>query len=486
MSYRTAISRSVLAVSVGLGSCGVLMYYHRSTRPVYSEPANVGESPGPANVAMSPTAELQKLSGAMLWGSNKYGIVDPSNLSEPVIRKPRRLAMLDGSMLRSLDMSEKHAAAVDHKGNVYQWGSGFVDKKHEPQITLSGKNIKQVACNQSWVYALASSGAIYRIAANQNQENQRRHAARQQSWLPWIRDGIEQLRSKLSFVELKTCEDHLIARTGDGQVYLIKSDSSELKKLPSEENIVQVACGRKHVLLRSENGRVYGWGWNQAGQLGLGEVSANSCPFISNPVEIKSIWNVLGSQDLPKSLAATPEDNWKVSHIAASGDSSFFVKSCDRLGSDLLACGCGINGQLGYGSFLQTAGAPVRIKNLSFIEEYDDKLQRMVHVPVIKIIGGDRHIVAFLNTARKVNDQVYGDDVFVWGSNENGECFVDAKTRVLSSPTVMKYTTGDSDAGATGGLDRLQIAYKIDNNDKLVPTMDMTLGYGTTALFSLA
>ena len=41
--------------------------------------------------------------------------------------------------LRDLVLHEKHAACVDARGDVYQWGKGFSEKARQPILTLRGK-----------------------------------------------------------------------------------------------------------------------------------------------------------------------------------------------------------------------------------------------------------------------------------------------------------------------------------------------------------
>jgi alpha-tubulin suppressor-like RCC1 family protein len=50
------------------------------------------------------------------------------------------------------------------------------------------------------------------------------------------------------------------------------------------EDIVEVACGDAHTLARTEDGRVYAWGDNSAGQLGLGAAAASAFVDQRKPV----------------------------------------------------------------------------------------------------------------------------------------------------------------------------------------------------------
>ena len=41
---------------------------------------------------------------------------------------------------------------------------------------------------------------------------------------------------------------------------------------------LQVCCGARHTLVKSNQGEVFAWGWNKYGQLGLGDTSNRVLP----------------------------------------------------------------------------------------------------------------------------------------------------------------------------------------------------------------
>lgn len=47
---------------------------------------------------------------------------------------------------------------MDEEGNVYQWGSGYNNNAHEPEITLRNRDIAQVAICDSKLYVLSRDG----------------------------------------------------------------------------------------------------------------------------------------------------------------------------------------------------------------------------------------------------------------------------------------------------------------------------------------
>jgi alpha-tubulin suppressor-like RCC1 family protein len=89
-------------------------------------------------------------------------------------------------------------------------------------------------------------------------------------------------------------EEHLILLTQSGKVYeyLVKDNERENSENYSFENekIVMISCGGWHSLELTESGRVFGWGHNFYGQLGV-NLMHSSEPIITelNNLKIKKI-----------------------------------------------------------------------------------------------------------------------------------------------------------------------------------------------------
>ena len=120
-------------------------------------------------------------------------------------------------------LHERHAACVDARGDVYQWGDGFFGSKSDakaPKITLRGKvggvpskfeasmftactlqNIIKVQLTDSRVYALSASGRIYVFAANEEQQKLR--IPRTSSTTPWgVFNWTGREQQTIDFVEI--------------------------------------------------------------------------------------------------------------------------------------------------------------------------------------------------------------------------------------------------------------------------------------------
>ncbi|KAF8682603.1 ERAP1-like C-terminal domain [Rhizoctonia solani] len=126
--------------------------------------------------------------------------------------------------------------------------------------------------------------------------------------------------------------------------------------------IAQASAGDRCSYVRTEDGRVLTWGANSFGQLGLGATVGKEAVTI--PTE------VILSRNYPAG------SNVKCTGLATGGDIAYFVVDViapDNTASvDVLACGMGQWGGLGNGQFLQLQGAPVKVKSVSGITEYNE------------------------------------------------------------------------------------------------------------------
>jgi len=111
----------------------------------------------------------------------------------------------------------------------------------------------------------------------------------------------DMLRVPRNFVSVKCGSLFSAALTEDGRLYMWGDNTEgqlgvgnrQYQKIPTlvsallKHTIVQVVCGRKHTLALTAFGRVFGWGTNNEGQLGLG----HRHPALV-PVEISSLHGI--------------------------------------------------------------------------------------------------------------------------------------------------------------------------------------------------
>ncbi|KAK7693272.1 hypothetical protein QCA50_002839 [Cerrena zonata] len=177
---------------------------------------------------------------SMVWGSNKTHVLLPSEQTPESVKVPVNAEWLKDVALRDLALHERHAACVDAKGDLYQWGDGFFGEgassssERKPLLTLRGKNIVKIQVTPSRVFALSASGRIYTLASEQAKQ-QLATGAQTPASTPWWGTGWlwdeEQtvdfaeiksdgnLKRGETFISIATGNDHLLALTSTGRAF---------------------------------------------------------------------------------------------------------------------------------------------------------------------------------------------------------------------------------------------------------------------------
>lgn len=211
-----------------------------------------------SNINSTGVDENGSLQG-VAWGSNKSHIINPTEPKVDFVQYPTNVSWLENVALRDLALHERHAACVDARGDVYQWGDGFFSsvstsepEARRPKPTLLGKDIVRVRVTDSKVYALSASGKIYVFAANEGLQKPKVPSEhRGSSW--WGFDWLWRGRTDIDFVELFPRE-----------------------KLKWREHFTNITAGRDHVVALTSAGRVFShpvnMNANSHGQLGLRKV----------------------------------------------------------------------------------------------------------------------------------------------------------------------------------------------------------------------
>lgn len=132
--------------------------------------------------------------------------------------------------------------------------------------------------------------------------------------------------------------------------------------------ITQIAAGNYHSVVADEDGKVFTFGDNTQGQLGV--------DYAADFVPVPSLVPPRGFY----------KDNYdaKCTSIYAGGQNSYFTMETttrfrdgsrpDTTNCDIFACGSGITGSLGIGSWSHAQGSPQKIKSLSGLSECETSL----------------------------------------------------------------------------------------------------------------
>jgi len=185
-----------------------------------------------------------------------------------------------------------HGAVLASDGTVYTWGRGMEGQLGEGLIketdldvdgqlgfrmvprsvqALHGSKVKQVASGANFCAALDEKGCVWTWGTSLCGE---------------LGDGKRTKRSLPAIVfgpEQKTGPQE---EQKEKRFPAIK-DTCDVGQIETERKIEGIACGESHVLCFDCNGKLYAWGFNAFGQLGLGDHETRFYPVEAKPIQGK-------------------------------------------------------------------------------------------------------------------------------------------------------------------------------------------------------
>ncbi|KAL6852726.1 hypothetical protein ACO1O0_007274 [Amphichorda felina] len=443
--------------------------------------------------------------GVYAWGSNTGKVVDP-NSNEKNIKLPRRIKYFDDQLLRDLKLTQTFGAAVTEKGDLVQWGLGFSNADPSPSVTIKGKDLVKIDVSSDRVIALSRNGSVYAIPSSRDdlaaglKDDQQKS-----SWSLWGSGKGSATPRDLTPAGLGWGEkvtnissglDHCLLLTSQGRVFSAASSSSEFPsrgqmgisgltwqtrpKGPYDQpyeivalkgfKATQIATGDYHSVVLDKSGRIFTFGDNQFGQLGV-EVDVTD-PFSDSPT-------VLSINKLYKGTGLTP----KTTSIAAGGNNTYFTvdaeappktnndksvipaKRMPQTTCDLWAAGQGVYGSLGTGRWTHVTTAPARVKALSSLFEFDESSNKLMPIRIKSLSVGTTHCAAVMDNVTETsiaqrsssNETNCGSDIKFWGGNEHYQLGT-GKRNNLNAPSYIGPLDGgerDAEKGRRGEDHRL-------------------------------
>jgi len=429
--------------------------------------------------------------GVYAWGSNTGRVVAPDS-TENVIKTPRRVPFFDGKLLRDIKLDRNFGAAVDEKGNLFQWGTGYAADVKEPVMTLKGKDLVALTISKDRILGLSGNGKVYSIPVSADDQKSGTKAS-EASWIPFWHGSSPISYRTISPKDLGYSEkvtslagglEHALMLTSKGRVFSAASASDSFPSRgqlgvpgltwmsrpegafdqPHEVTtlrgfpVAKVACGDYHSLALDKDGRVFAWGDNSSGQLG----------FDYNPeASIVDAPSLLPTQRLYTNSSQTA----RITDIAAGGTNSYMTVDATRVASprddesdprtrlsigrvtaDTFAFGSGILGNLANNRWTHVQSTPTKIPSLSGLFEYDEKTNSTVPIRLASLSVGATHAsavmknITYLAASDKTStdDTNWGADIVFWGGNEHYQLGTGKRNNV-SNPVYLQPLDADAE-----------------------------------------
>ncbi len=256
------------------------------------------------------------------WGANAYGMI--GNNSTEKCLTPVDVSgsgALAGKKIVQISATGLHSMALDENGKVYTWGFNHygqlgngnnTDSKIPVDISglgaLNGKTIVRIGTGENHSLAVDSEGKIYAWGSNSSGQLGDNRESGQSCNLPKEITAYGALSGKV-LVDVAGGDRHSLALDNEGKVYswgvnyygTLGNNTTTLSDIPvaistfgaiAGKNIIQIFSGSSFSSGLGNDGKIYVWGENSNGQLGIGMGSNQLVPVELTttvlPVELSS------------------------------------------------------------------------------------------------------------------------------------------------------------------------------------------------------
>lgn len=219
------------------------------------------------------------------WGWNDRATLGQGH--RQLEKKPRRVAALREYKIEQVALGGWHCLAVDDKGQIFSWGGNEYGQcalpsdlrdVQTPQPILSHLQVEQVACGGMSSLALTVDGQLWMWGE------------------PWgdfslsVDRSPRRIDNNHQFVRIVSGAFHHLAVDRHGRVFSwgindfgqlgigTTNYATEPEKVVDLDDvcIVDIAAGGWHSVAITDSGEVYVWGRGEYGRLGLGDKSGSS------------------------------------------------------------------------------------------------------------------------------------------------------------------------------------------------------------------
>lgn len=192
------------------------------------------------------TLMVDYMNNVYAWGDNLSGQLGLGHSRE--VRSIVKLSTV-GNKVKTVAAKGKMSYVITGDGNILKWPNKSISHKFLPcpvRVSERGAKFSNISCGYGFAVALTSNGLLYSFGENEN-----------------------------------------------GQLGLGDTFPREEFTLISQfrvigEKTTEVACGLKHSICKTANGKVFTWGYGADGQLGIGVKKSSTLPCHVNPYETRS------------------------------------------------------------------------------------------------------------------------------------------------------------------------------------------------------
>ncbi|XP_074307934.1 ultraviolet-B receptor UVR8-like isoform X2 [Silene latifolia] len=230
------------------------------------------------------------------WGRNQNGQLGLNSTEDSLI--PQKIQTFQGIPVKMVAAGAEHSAAVTEAGELYGWGWGrygnlglgdrndrLVPEKVAP---FDGIKMNLVACGWRHTITVTTSGNIYTYGWSKY--GQLGHGDFEDHLTPYKLEAL----SDTTISQISGGWRHTMAVTSDGKLYGwgwnkfgqvgVGDDVDRCSPVhvlfPHDQKVVQICCGWRHTLAITERNNVFSWGRGTNGQLGHGDSSDRNLPTI--------------------------------------------------------------------------------------------------------------------------------------------------------------------------------------------------------------
>ncbi len=239
------------------------------------------------------------------WGANRYGQLgaNEDNVDTEDMRRqyPHLCVSMKNKVIVSIACSHSSSFALDMNGTVFAWGNNEFGQlglgsnlpKHVqmPSVVRGlPETIKQVACGNEHTVALTLSNELY--TWGHGDSGLLGHGNNESLCVP---KRLEELKKRVLIVAcgglhtVVVTKDNEVFAWGRGEGGQLGAPEKVLEQFVTDnkdcfcnkprlvdseclrgKSFVGIACGEAHTLVLTKEGEVFGWGFSNYGQLGLG------------------------------------------------------------------------------------------------------------------------------------------------------------------------------------------------------------------------